>query len=324
MVLTIIGLLAGFFVLLKSADYLVDSASSIAKRYGISPLFIGLTIVAFGSSAPELIVNIFAAIEGASEIALGNVMGSNIANILLGLGAAALVRPLVIHRLVVWREIPFAVLGAGMIWILVSDQLFDGVSNVLTRVEGLALIGFFVVFLYFTFKPLLERGGRTKEDKDAVDVGSMSGLRATLSIIGGLVGLVLGGSLIVNMASGIASALGVSEALIALTVVAAGTSLPEIAATVIAARKGHAEIAVGNIVGSVTFNTLWIMGLTAVIRPLEIYESGVLDVLLAFLAIFLLFPFMTNQKRVGHLDRWEGGLFVAAYVFYIGFTIWRG
>ncbi|PIR47708.1 sodium:proton exchanger [Candidatus Uhrbacteria bacterium CG10_big_fil_rev_8_21_14_0_10_50_16] len=320
----IIILLAGFFALIVGADQLVKGASSIAKRFGFSNLFIGLTVVAFGSSAPELAVNMFAAAGGNPDIAFGNVIGSNLANILLGLGLAALVRPLVVARSAVWREIPFAILGAGVLFALMVDGPLSGTENILSRGEGIALIAFFFVFLYFTIKPMLVKRRESKKDKDLIFVVKQRTGVSIAMIVGGLVGLILGGELIVESASALALSLGFSQAFISLTIVAAGTSLPEIAATMMAAYRGQTDMAIGNIVGSVTFNTLWILGVTAIILPVPVFPGGLIDVFLAFAATAILFPFMINQKRTGELSRWEGALFTIAYVVYLGFTIWRG
>lgn len=324
MTISIISLVAGFIVLIYGADQLVKGSSSIARKYGLSSLFIGLTIVAFGSSAPELVVNLFAAFQGQSEIAIGNVIGSNIANIFLGLGLAALVRPLVVERAAVWREIPFAILGGLMLLVLAADTWLGNGADMLTANEGIALLGFFLIFVYFTFKPMLNKRKESKKDRESVDVEKRPMWMSVLMIVGGLIGLVVGGHLIVNGATDIALALGISQALVTLTVVAAGTSLPEIAATVMAAYRGHTDMAIGNIIGSVTFNTLWILGLSSLVSPLHVYTGGLVDITVAFAGTLILFPFMINQKRVGHLDRWEGAIFFILYVAFIAFTIWRG
>lgn len=323
MLFQLILLIAGFISLVVGADQLVKGAGSIAKRYGLSSLFIGLTVVAFGSSMPELVVNLFAVGQGAGDIALGNVMGSNIANILLGLGIAAMIRPLIVERAAVWREVPFAILGSFMLLALSADMFLSGQPDVLTRGEGLALIGFFSIFIYFTFKPLLV-SGRERWGKNGHTITRFTILRSVGMILIGLAGLAVGGSLIVNSATSLATSLGVSQALVTLTAVALGTSLPEIAATIMATYRGHTNMAIGNIIGSVTFNTLWIIGLTVIVSPIAIYSGGVLDIFLAFLATALFFPFIINQHRIGRLDRWEGVLFVLAYVGYILLIVWRG
>lgn len=320
MLLTVLLLIAGFFLLVYGADQLVKGASSFAKRFGISNLVIGLTIVAFGSSAPELIVNIFAAASGSSDIAIANVMGSNIANIFLVLGIAALVRPLVIGRVAVWREIPFAILGSGIVLVFGLDTFFGAGPDVISRGEGIALIGFFLIFLYFTITTVLN----SRATKKTEEVHKYTTGRSTAMIVGGLVGLVVGGRLIVTSALTFAEYFAISEALIGLTIVAVGTSLPELAASVMAAYHGHTEMAIGNVVGSVIFNVLWIIGLSAIIHPLDIYPGGTVEIFIAFMAAFLLFPFMVNGKKIGHLMRWEGAAFLLLYAGFIGFSVWRG
>jgi cation:H+ antiporter len=320
MLLNILILLAGFFVLIYGADQLVKGASSFAKRAGVSSLVIGLTIVAFGSSAPELIVNVFAALRGSSEIALANVMGSNIANIFLVLGIAALVRPLVVDRLPVWREIPFAILGTGMVLALSMDSFLGNGANVISRGEGIALLGFFSIFLYFTGMSVLRSRAKNGEEK----IAEYKKGKSWFMIIIGLGGLILGGKLIVDSAVSIATAFHVSEALIGLTVIAIGTSLPELVTSIVAAYKGHTDMAIGNVVGSVIFNALWIVGLSATITPLAVHPGGEVEIWIAFMAAFLLFPFMINGKRVGELMRWEGAMFILFYIAFIGFSIWRG
>ncbi len=323
MLLQIVILLAGFGMLIVGADQLVKGASSIAKRYGISNLVIGLTIVAFGSSAPELVVNLFAAARGSSEMAIGNIMGSNIANVLLILGVAAMIRPLVIERVGVWREIPFAILGGAVVLALSADQFLGGSIDVISRGEGIALLGFFAIFMYFTFFSVL-RNSRKENGNGGEKVAKYSKPKSYAMIAWGLGGLVVGGHLIVESATGIALSFGVSEALIAVTVVAIGTSLPELAAASSAAYHGHTDMAIGAVVGSIIFNTLWIIGLSALIHPLDIHAGGLVEVSIAFFATFLLFPFMLNGPKVGELRKWEGALFVALYIAFIVFSIWRG
>lgn len=320
MILTVLLFIAGFFVLIFGADQLVKGASSFAKRFGISNLVIGLTVVAFGSSAPELVVSIFAAVSGSSEIAIANVMGSNIADILLVLGVAALVRPLVIGRVAVWREIPFAILGSGIVLAFGLDTFLGGGSNSISRGEGIALLGFFLIFLYFTITTVW----RSRAPSDTNEVQKYSTVRSFFMIVIGLVGLVGGGRLIVDAAITFAEYFAISEALVGLTIVAVGTSLPELAASVMAAYRGLTDLAIGNVVGSVIFNALWIVGLSAVIHPLDIHAGGTVEMFIAFMAAFLLFPFMINGKKIGHLVRWEGAAFLLLYAGFIGFSVWRG
>ncbi|MDP3771449.1 MAG: calcium/sodium antiporter, partial [bacterium] len=247
MMLTYLLFPIGLVLLIKGADFLVNGASSIAKRLGVSSLVIGLTIVAFGTSAPELIVSIFASVRGNTDIAIGNILGSNIANILLILGVAAVVFPLSVKRGTTWKEIPFSLLAILVVGVMVNDARIDGGSfSGLTRIDGFVLIAFFIVFLYYTF-------GMRRVQTDSASEASPhhhAMPRALLMVVLGLVGLTVGGKWIVDAAVAVAKTLGVSEALIGLTIVAIGTSLPELATSAVAAYKKDVDIAVGNIVGS--------------------------------------------------------------------------
>lgn len=310
----------GFVLLIKGADLLVTGASSLAKRIGVSSLMIGLTIVAFGTSMPELVVNLLASAQGNTDIAIGNVVGSNIANILLILGVSAMIYPLAVQRGTVWKEIPFALLAVVMLIIMANDVLFDGsTTSVLSRIDGLVLIGFFVIFLYYVFG--LAKNGKENSEDESVELFSVG--RSILMIGAGLVGLVLGGKWIVDGAVAFASSLGVSEALIGLTVVAVGTSLPELATSAVAAYRRNVDIAIGNVIGSNIFNIFWILGLSAIIKPLPFAPSLNADLLMVVLATSLLFLALFVGKRQ-ILERWQGGVFVAMYVAYTIFLIFRG
>jgi cation:H+ antiporter len=338
MLIPILILVAGLVVLIVSADQLVKGASSIAVKFGLSSLVIGLTVVAFGSSAPELIVNIVASLKGSYDVALGNVMGSNIANVLLILGIAAIIRPLRVKRATIFKEIPFAILGMLVLLAMVSDQFLGGgdvTTDILSRVEGVTLIAFFTIFLYSTFltasrnraERLQARKKNREKAKKHSDFTEYSGWLSALMVTGGMIGLTVGGQLIVDSAIKIAQGFGVSEALIAVTIVAIGTSLPELAASGMAAYRGDTDLAVGNVVGSNIFNIFWILGLSSIINPLPISAGASVDVVIALAATLLLFPFLFNRSskgKVGLLERWEGVAFVIAYILFIIFAIWRG
>lgn len=320
MILTYVLFFVGFALLIKGADLLVDGASSLARRIGVSSLVIGLTVVAFGTSAPEFIVNIFASLNGNTDIAIGNIVGSNICNILLILGISAFIYPLAVQKGTVWKEIPFSFLAVIVVALMANDVFFDnGSFSALTRIDGLILISFFVIFLYYIF------GISKVKSSDAVEVTprSYSFKKAFLMIGLGLLGLVLGGKWIVDGAVVFATSLGVSQALIGLTVVAIGTSLPELATSIVAAYKKNSDIAVGNIVGSNIFNIFWILGVSATIRQLPFSQTLMVDVLMLFIATFLLFIFMfIGKKHV--LERWQGVCFILLYVAYIAYLIVRG
>ncbi|HRH23028.1 MAG TPA: calcium/sodium antiporter [Candidatus Magasanikbacteria bacterium] len=319
MILSIFLLLVGLGILIVGGESLVRGASSIAKRLKVAPIVIGLTIVAFGTSAPELAVNLFSAFQGSTDIAIGNIIGSNIANILLILGICAMMRTIRVQKNTVWKEIPLALLAVLLVFVMAHDRILDGgTTDALTRTDGLALMGIFAIFLYYTFGIAKVSG---EADKDEVKLYSTP--ISTLLIIGGLAGLVFGGKILVDNAIVLAQLAGMSEALIGLTIVAVGTSLPELVTSIIAVRHGQDDLAVGNIVGSNIFNILWILGLTASILPLPISPAGQIDVLVNIGATLLLFFFMFIGTK-HRLNRWQGLMFVLIYVGYVGYLVMRG
>ncbi|MFH1401990.1 MAG: calcium/sodium antiporter [Parcubacteria group bacterium] len=318
MIISFILFIVGLGLLIKGAGYLVDGASSLAKKIGVSTLVIGLTVVAFGTSMPELIVNIFASVKGAADIAVGDIIGSNIFNILFILGVTAVFFPLIVKKDTVRKEIPLALLAVILVAIMANDKIIDGGTfSALTRIDGWVLISFFAIFLYYVFG-ISKVGAGSNAD---VKIYSMS--VSFLMIVGGSVGLIVGGKLIIDAAVVIARILGVSEALIGLTIVAAGTSLPELATSAVAAYKKNPDIAVGNIVGSNIFNVFFILGISALIRPLPLSPVLNSDFLVAIFATFLLFIFMFIGKR-RILKRWQGAVFVFIYVIYIAHLVIRG
>ncbi len=319
MILTYTLLVLGFFFLIKGADSLVEGASFLAKRLKISTLVIGLTIVAFGTSAPELIVNVFASVQGNTDIAIGNILGSNIANILLILGISAVIFPLSVKKGTVWKEIPLSLLAIIAATVMVNDTIIDGGTfSGLTRIDGIVLILFFIIFLYYIFSIIKEGDVQ----KDEIIIKESTVLKSVSMVILGLVGLTLGGKWIVDSATIIASSLGLSQALIGLTVVAIGTSLPELATSAIAAYKQSTDIAVGNIVGSNIFNIFWILGSSSIITPLPFSPLLMRDVWVTLAATFLLFLFMFIGKR-HTLERWQGASFILFYIIYIIVIVWR-
>lgn len=293
-------------------------AASIARKTGISPLVIGLTVVAFGTSAPELIVNLIAAFKGSTDIAIGNIIGSNIVNILLILGIATIIYPLSVKKSTVWKEIPFALLAMVLVFTMGNDSIFDKTGfNAITRTDGFSLIAIFIIFLYYTF-------GLSKIDNAQPEkIKTFSWSTSFFLTIGGLVFLFFGGKILVDNAVILARLAGLSEALIGLTIVAIGTSLPELFTSVIAAIHRHDDIAIGNIVGSNIFNVFWILGLTGTILQLPFSPTVNIDVLVGIVATFLLFIFMFIGTR-HKLNRWQGVLFVLMYITYLGYLINRG
>ena len=311
--ITFTAMIAGFVLLIKGADFLVEGASSVARRFHVSDLVIGLTVVAFGTSTPELFVNIFASMQGSTGIAIGNVVGSNIANILLILGVSAIIYPLSVTRGTVWKEIPFSLLTALVLGIVANDRMIDHASaSAITRIDGLMLLCFFGIFMYYSASIAKE----TDDEASRALTEKMGIVKSGLMIAAGLAGLMLGGKWIVDGAVTLASAFGMSQSLIGLTIVAVGTSLPEFATSAVAAYKKNTDIAVGNVVGSNIFNIFFVLGMSSVIRPLPFQASLNRDVGMTVFSSMLLFLFMfTGKKR--SLDRWEGALFLVFYGAYI-------
>lgn len=319
--LTYVLFFLGFIALIKGADLLVDGASVVAKRLGVSALVIGLTIVAFGTSMPELVVNLFASMEGNTDLAIGNILGSNIVNILLILGVSAIFYPLAVQRSTVWKEVPFALLAVTVLAFMASDTLLEGeTSAAVSRGDGLVLISFFVIFLYYIFG-LTKDSGDSSDEEEVTAPASLT--RSLLMVVAGIAGLVVGGKWIVDGAVAFATGFGVSEALIGLTIVAIGTSLPEMATSVVAAYKKNVDIAVGNVVGSNIFNIFWILGVSSIIQPLPFSPVLTFDLGMTFGATLLLFlAFFVGKKHT--LERWQGVLFVTLYVLYIVYLVLRG
>ncbi len=308
----------GFILLIKGADFLVTGSSALAKRIGVSDLVIGLTIVAFGTSMPELLVNIFASAQGNTEIAIGNIIGSNICNILLILGVSALISPLAVTKGTVWKEIPFSLLAVFVFGFLANDILFDQAErSAFTRVDGLVLLSFFVIFFYYVASISKGENGQQQQG------GKEGFVKSLVLVIGGIIILIIGGKMVIDAAVKIASYFGVSQSLIGLTIVAGGTSLPELATSAVAAYKKNADIAVGNIVGSNIFNIFFILGVSSLIKPLPIAESVNSDIFVLVGSTLLLFLFMFTGKR-RMIDRWEGGLFILFYILYLVFLIRKG
>jgi cation:H+ antiporter len=305
-------LVAGFVPLIFGANLLVNSASSLAKKLDIPNIVIGLTIVAFGTSSPELIVNIVASITADSDITLGNIMGSNIFNILVILGTSAIIFPLTVKTNTTWIEIPLCLLSAMVVLIMANGNVIDNVSvSVISRTDGILLLLFFMIFISYNIK--LMRSGSFNEE---VIVKQYSIKKSVILIVLGLILLVAGGRIIVLFAAKLAQDIGISERIIALTIVSIGTSLPELATSVVAARKRNVDIAIGNIVGSNIFNVFFILGISAAINPISVKKMANLDLITNIIASILLFLFIFTGKG-RKLERWEGIIFLFVYVVYI-------
>jgi cation:H+ antiporter len=317
----ILLLIGGLLLILLGANGLTDGAASIAKRFNIPSIVIGLTIVAFGTSTPELTVSVSSAMKGSSDIAIGNVVGSNIFNILFIVGCTSLVAPIVITRNTLRKEIPLCILSSVVLLVIANDVLLDkGASNILSTTDGILLLCFFLIFLSYTFAIALD--GKSQATDEENNIKQMPMLKSVLFIIGGLCGLVYGGQLFVDGAINIARSLGVSESVIGLTLVAGGTSLPELATSIVAALKKNPEIAIGNVIGSNLFNIFFILGCSATITPMNI--SGITNIDLSVLvgaSILMWFFGLFFAKRT--INRPEGAFFVLCYVAYTVFLIYN-
>lgn len=311
-VISIAGLLLG-------AHWLVDGASSIAKRLNISNLVIGLTVVSFGTSAPELVVNIIASISGNSDLAVGNILGSNTANILLILGVSSLFGVLYVQEKMVWREIPLALFAIVLLSVFVAPAMFfkEDIAYV-SRLEGAIFIFIMCAFLIYSFRSNAGNHGTEEE----VEVKSLSVGISLVYFLLGLTLLIVGGKYVVDSGVNLARNFGVSESLIGITILAIGTSLPELATSVIAVMKKNADIAIGNIVGSNIFNVFFVLGITSLLNPIPFSQSMHLDVWMAIFSslILFLFLFVGGRHQIGKI---KGFFFILIYVAYLSFQIYN-
>lgn len=316
MLMSILWLALGLVLIIGGASMLTDGASAIAKKMGISDLVVGLTVVAFGTSAPELVISVVSAINGNAPMAVGNVVGSNIFNVFVIIGITAAIRPLKVEKSVMANDLPFVLLTALLVLAMGNSPLLDGASEaVVTRVEGIFLLLIFAIFMRYTFACAK---GATAADPAAGQVAEkkpMGTAKAIVWLLLGLAGLVYGGDRFVDGASGIARGLGVSDAVIGLTVVAAGTSLPELATSITAALKGKAGMAIGNVIGSNIFNVLFVLGTAATIRPLDFGGIGNFD-LLTMTAGCAMFWFFARFYKDKTITRPEGIILALCYIAY--------
>lgn len=309
-------LILGLVLVVYGANLLVDGASSLAKKYKIPNIVIGLTVVAFGTSAPEFIVSTYAAYTGNSDIAIGNVVGSNIFNIFFILGVSSIMFPLTILKNTVLKEIPLSLLAAIVVYVLVNDILLSrGSENIISFGDGLILLSFFVIFMYY-----LVHLAKTSGEDDGLTIKDMTKFKSLLLILGGLVLLVGGGKIFVDNAVELALGFGMSQAVVGLTIVAAGTSLPELATSVVAALKKNSDIAVGNIVGSNIFNVFFILGSSALISPLPKGNITDIDMYVCIIASVLLFAtcYVIGRQKITKI---EGVFFLLCYIVYIGYQV---
>jgi len=309
MISPILWLLFGLILLIKGADWLVNGASSLAKKFNVSDLAIGLTIVAFGTSAPELVVNVIGSLEGHHEIIFANVIGSNNFNLLVILGISGLITPLVVQSSTVWKEIPLSLFAAVLLFFLAND-FWSPDTFLVSRVDGFIFLALFCAFLFYVYKQLSSDPADVKVDHKPMSPQKIWGL-----IIVGLAGLVMGGQLVVANAIEIATALGISEKIIGLTIIAAGTSLPELATSIVAASKKNVDIAVGNIIGSNIFNIFLILGISSLVQPIQYSPSFNSELyLLAGGTLLLFIGMFTGGKK--KLDRWEAGVLLIIFIVY--------
>ncbi len=314
MLLQILLLIVGFALLIKGADVFVDGASNMAQNFKVPKILIGLTIVAFGTSAPEFAVSLKALATGSSDMVLGNVIGSNIINILLILGVAALVRPIVVHRQTVIKELPLCLLMTVLLAVLMADRLLGSSDmDFFTRGDGIVVLLFFAVFVYYLVKTAISRRGE-EEEKPKHGL-----ILSTALLLFGLGGIVFGSNYVVESASSLAAMLGVSERVIALTIIAFGTSLPELVTTIVASRKGEQDLLVGNIIGSNIFNIAVVLGVPSVIYGgVAVAGFSALDVIAFIASALLLFLFSLRNHRV---DRYEGVLMLVVFFVYYGIVV---
>lgn len=314
----IVLIIVGFVALVKGADWLVDGASALAKRFGISDLIIGLTVVAFGTSMPEFVVNMVSVAHGTTDLAITNILGSNIINTFVILGLTALVYPIASQKHSRNFDIPLSIIAGFLVLVMVAISSPVESTRSISRIGGVLLLAFFVFFLYDAFqhaKDHTEKEAEIKVNKDQMTI-----TKAILLMLCGLAGLTIGGELIVDSAVDIAARCGVSQAIIGLTIVALGTSLPELATSVIAAHKHNCDIAIGNVFGSNIFNVFFVLGTSAVVRPLPAYEGIELDAFMAALgSIIVWLALRTNKERV--LQRWGGAVLLLVYASYLTYRL---
>ncbi|MEF9958639.1 MAG: calcium/sodium antiporter [Niameybacter sp.] len=311
-----IFLLLGFVLLIKGADFFVEGASSIAKTLKVPALIIGLTIVAFGTSAPELAVSITSAMKGQNGIAVGNVVGSNIFNILMVIGVSAILCPLAVKKSILIKEFPFTILAGIALFIMAIDTVLgSGQVNMLSRTDGLMLLIFFGIFMYYLIEVALQARASGEDE----EIEGMPLWKSIVFSIGGIAGIVWGGDVVVDSATNIALAWGMSETLVGLTIIAVGTSLPELVTSIVAARKGESDIALGNVIGSCIFNVFLILGVSAIINPIELSGAIFTDMFIMVVITFVTYIFSLSKR----ISRVEGGILVASYVAYMAYIIMR-
>ena len=323
-------LVAGFVLLIKGADFFVEGSSSVAKILKVPSIIVGLTIVSMGTSLPEMAVSISAAIRGENAIAVSNVVGSNFFNLLVVLGACALIKPIAVHASIIKREYPINIVITGVLAIFSADLLLSGKigqvsplkdgelqTGMLSRLDGIVLLAAFVLFLVMSVISALRA---RKEWEDDVDEKPMTILQSLLCIVGGIAAIAVGGDVVVQSAQYIAAVCGMSDTLIGLTIVAMGTSLPELVTSLVASKKGENDLAVGNVIGSNLFNILFVLGISSTITPIAVTLFSVIDMVLLFAVTIITYLFVLSKKS---FSRREGLIMLVTYAAYMGYIIMR-
>lgn len=317
----IILLLVGLGLILAGANFLTDGSAAVAKRFRVPEFIIGLTVVAVGTSTPELVVSLLSALAGKSDVAVGNVVGSNIFNVFVILGICALIRPLRLTGANIRRDIPFGMGAALLLFVFSSDRLLRlGAADRIGRVEGIVMLALYIGLMAYTIRTTSRPAAEAAPESSAATKPRQALWLSLLMIAGGLAGLIFGGEMFLDHATALARKLGVSESVIAITLVAGGTSLPELASSIIAILKGKTALALGNVLGSNIANILLILGTSATIHPLTMGGITVWDMLMVVLSAFLLLVTAFTFRRRS-IDRWEGAIFLAIYIAYIAWLI---
>lgn len=323
-------LLFGFLLLVKGADYFVDGSSSIARSLRIPSLLIGLTIVAFGTSAPEAAVSVTASIEGQNGIALGNIIGSNIFNLLCVVGMSAFIKPLSVKKSILLKEFPFLILSSVSLLILCNDFVFQNSQNsILSLSDGLVFLMFFGIFIYYLVEVSINSRNKNRnlitntnielsnDDSTYTESNISLSKSIVLSIIG-ILGIIIGGKLVVDCSSNIALSFGVSQKMVGLTIVSIGTSLPEFITSVVAASKGESDIALGNVIGSNIFNILFILGVSSLITPVSVDPSLFIDILIMIVVTVIAYIFAIRKKDI---SKFEGIVLIGSYILYMIYVV---
>lgn len=313
MIISSLLIIAGFASLIFGANWLVDGASSLAKKNNVSDLVIGLTIVAFGTSAPELVVNLVASFNGLSDIVFGNIIGSNNFNLFIILGIAGLIYPITVQSSTAWKEIPISLIATILLFVL-ANNFFINQNPEISRLDGIILLISFLCFLYYVFSQL-------KQDKaESIALENKSNYKIWSLVIFGIAGLIIGGKLVVDNSIDIATELGVSQKIIGLTIIAAGTSLPELVTSIVAALKKNSDIAIGNVIGSNIFNVLLVLSISSFVSPITYNPNFNQDLLILIGGtVFLIIAMFTGKRK--KLDRWEALTLLSFYLVYTTYLV---